>query len=46
VCDTVYHLIQTLREHLPQIEKLVEEGIISIDDFDYPEFNNGCEIIP
>ena len=46
VCDTVYHLIETLRDYIPQIEKLIKDGIISIDDFKYPEFNNGCEIIP
>jgi len=46
VCHTVYHLITTMRKYLPQIEQLLKDGIISIDDFKYPEFNNGCEIIP
>jgi len=46
VCDTVYHLVGTLRRYLPQIQNFIQEGIISINDFRYPEFNNGCEIIP
>lgn len=46
VCDTVYHLTGTLRKYIPEIEKLIDGEVISIDDFKYPEFNNGCEIIP
>ncbi len=46
VCDTVKHLISTLRGQMPRVAKLIEDGQISLDTFDYPEFNNGCEIIP
>ena len=46
VCGTVKHLISTLREHIPAIELLIEQGYVSLEDFRYPEFNNGCEIIP
>lgn len=46
VCDTVLHLIRELRSLLPQIQGLIESGLVEIESFDYPEFNNGCEIIP
>ena len=46
ICSTVRHLIGELREALPGIRMLIESGIIRKEDFDYPEFNNGCEIIP
>ncbi|MHA1637727.1 MAG: TIGR04084 family radical SAM/SPASM domain-containing protein [Candidatus Thorarchaeota archaeon] len=46
ICDTVKHLITAIREHLQIVEKLVASGVISLTDFDYPEYNNGCEIIP
>ena len=46
VCETVKHTILQLRIHLPEVSKLIEHGTISIEDFNYPEFNNGCEIIP
>ncbi|MFW9960303.1 MAG: TIGR04084 family radical SAM/SPASM domain-containing protein [Candidatus Thorarchaeota archaeon] len=46
VCTTVKHLISTLREHIPTITSLIEAGQISLEEFRYPEYNNGCEIIP
>ncbi|MCF2138227.1 MAG: TIGR04084 family radical SAM/SPASM domain-containing protein [Candidatus Thorarchaeota archaeon] len=46
ICDTVKYLIRELQNQVPRVRQLVERGIISVDDFDYPEFNNGCEIIP
>ncbi|MFX1484831.1 MAG: TIGR04084 family radical SAM/SPASM domain-containing protein [Promethearchaeota archaeon] len=46
ICDLTKHLIKELRSHLPDVKKLVDSGVISPDDLDYPEFNNGCEIIP
>lgn len=46
VCDTVKHLLGCLREILPEVRELVDRGVISLSDFAYPEFNNGCEIIP
>jgi putative peptide-modifying radical SAM enzyme len=46
VCHTVKHLIAEIRGIVPDVRNLVEKGVISLDDFNYPEFNNGCEIIP
>ncbi|MHA1576923.1 MAG: TIGR04084 family radical SAM/SPASM domain-containing protein [Candidatus Thorarchaeota archaeon] len=46
VCNTVKHLTSELRKQIPRIERFIAEELISIDDFKYPEYNNGCEIIP
>ena len=46
VCETIKHFINELQKVVPKIQEMVESGIISRDDFVYPEFNNGCEIIP
>jgi hypothetical protein len=31
---------------VPLAERLMSEGVLPMDAFDYPEINNGCEIIP
>jgi len=46
ICDVVKHLIATLRFVEPAVRNLIEKRIIKLEDFQYPEFNNGCEIIP
>jgi putative peptide-modifying radical SAM enzyme len=46
VCGTVKHLIWELEELKPKILKLISSGVLSLKDFDYPEINNCCEIIP
>ncbi|MFX0055944.1 MAG: TIGR04084 family radical SAM/SPASM domain-containing protein [Promethearchaeota archaeon] len=46
VCSSVKHLVASLSKHVPAVKKLIEEGVVSLADFEYPEFNNGCEIIP
>ena len=46
VCDTVKHLVKSLQKHTHEVQDLIDSGIISLNDFTYPEFNNGCEIIP
>jgi putative peptide-modifying radical SAM enzyme len=46
ICDTVRCLVDALRKVLPQVRRLVGEGVVSVEDFNYPEYNNGCEIIP
>jgi putative peptide-modifying radical SAM enzyme len=46
VCSSVKHLVASLRKHVPAVKKLIDEGVVSIADFEYPEYNNGCEIIP
>jgi len=46
VCKTVKHLIKELKMIKSEVKKLIERGIISIDQFDYPTYNNTTEIIP
>jgi radical SAM protein with 4Fe4S-binding SPASM domain len=46
VCDITRHLISELRRHAPRVKELIESGTVSIEDFNYPVYNNGCEIIP
>jgi radical SAM protein with 4Fe4S-binding SPASM domain len=46
ICRTVKHLVMELQEALPHVWALIDAGVIGIAPFDYPEFNNGCEIIP
>lgn len=46
ICAMVRHLVKELQEILPHIRTMIDTGVINESDFDYPEFNNGCEIIP
>jgi putative peptide-modifying radical SAM enzyme len=46
ICRTVRHLVTELRSSLPLVRSLIDDGTIRREEFDYPEFNNGCEIIP
>ncbi|MDG6991320.1 MAG: TIGR04084 family radical SAM/SPASM domain-containing protein [Nitrososphaerota archaeon] len=46
ICSTVKHLVNELRGAEPLVEALIKEGALKSSDFDYPAFNNGCEIIP
>ena len=46
ICSTVRHLVGELQEALPEVEALIASGKVKRSDFDYPELNNGCEIIP
>ncbi|MFX1578417.1 MAG: TIGR04084 family radical SAM/SPASM domain-containing protein, partial [Promethearchaeota archaeon] len=46
ICEVSRHLFQTLKSHSRKVGELIENGVISKDSFDYPEYNNGCEIIP
>ena len=46
VCETVKYFIDVLKRVKPEIEDLISKKIISAQDFAYPAFNNGCEIIP
>ncbi len=46
ICSTVKHLMRELQEALPQVMGLIESGVVKGEDFEYPEFNNGCEIVP
>ncbi|MCK5046627.1 MAG: SPASM domain-containing protein, partial [Candidatus Heimdallarchaeota archaeon] len=46
VCGTVEHMVSELKSIKDEVQLLIEKGIISKTEFDYPSFNNGCEIIP
>lgn len=46
ICSTVRHLVRELEAALPHIREMIGRGVIGRKEFDYPEFNNGCEIIP
>lgn len=46
ICSTVKHLVRELENATPRVRELIRTGVIRSDEFDYPEFNNGCEIIP
>ncbi|MFW9981177.1 MAG: TIGR04084 family radical SAM/SPASM domain-containing protein [Candidatus Thorarchaeota archaeon] len=46
VCVITKHLIQELQKQVPRVKELLADGIVLIKDFQYPEYNNGCEIIP
>lgn len=45
VCRTVRILVESLRELIPVVHKLLLEGRIGMGEFNYPRFNS-CEIIP
>lgn len=46
VCKTVRHMIDELRAIKKEVLELIENGLIKKEEFAYPTFNNGCEIIP
>ncbi len=46
VCSSTKHMIDELEKLVPLATKLIEDGVLPPDAFDYPEINNGCEIIP
>ena len=46
ICSTVRHLVKELNAALPEVRTLIEKGSVARSDFEYPELNNGCEIIP
>ena len=46
ICKTTKHMINELRKCVPPARRLIDEGILESEFFDYPEINNGCEIIP
>jgi putative peptide-modifying radical SAM enzyme len=45
VCDTVKNMVDALREALAEVRRLIDEGRIRPEDFQYPKYNS-CEIIP
>ncbi|MGA1848504.1 MAG: TIGR04084 family radical SAM/SPASM domain-containing protein [Thermoplasmatota archaeon] len=46
VCDSTRHMIEELEKLVPLAKQLISSGVIDEKEFDYPEINNGCEIIP
>ena len=45
VCETVRNLVEAVTNETPRIQKLVQQGRVSMKDFEYLKYN-GCEIIP
>lgn len=45
ICNTIKHLINSLKNKIPKIEKLLKEKIITKEDFEYEKYF-GPEIIP
>jgi radical SAM protein with 4Fe4S-binding SPASM domain len=46
VCLSTRRMVEALGRSVPRARELIEAGILPRDAFDYPELNNGCEIIP
>ena len=46
ICATVKHLVKELEAAKPRVQSLIADGKVRRSDFQYPELNNGCEIIP
>jgi len=46
VCEATRHMIRELEKLAPLAQTLMDEGVLPLDAFDYPDINNGCEIIP
>jgi uncharacterized protein len=45
VCDTVRALVNAVNTEIPRINKLINDGKVSLSDFKFIKYN-GCEIIP
>ena len=45
VCVTARHLVEEMEKALPKVKKLMGEGKVREQDFEYTKFNS-CEIIP
>ncbi len=45
VCNTVAELVEAVKAELPRIQRLINNGKLSLKDFGYLKYN-GCEIIP
>ncbi len=46
VCLSTRRMIEGLQELVPIAKELIEKGILDESSLEYPEVNNGCEIIP
>jgi len=45
VCDTAKGLINAVKAELPRINRLIDNGKVRLNDFEFGKYN-GCEIIP
>jgi putative peptide-modifying radical SAM enzyme len=45
VCSTVKALVNTIEAELPRIKRLIKNGKVSQQDFEFMKYN-GCEIVP
>jgi len=45
VCNTVFNMITSLKDYESNLRQLLDEGRVTIEDFDYGKYNS-CEIIP
>ncbi|MEM3459242.1 MAG: TIGR04084 family radical SAM/SPASM domain-containing protein [Candidatus Bathyarchaeia archaeon] len=45
VCGTVKNLVDAITDEMPRIKGLIENGSVSLKDFEFMKYN-GCEIIP
>ena len=45
ICSTIIHLIEEINKRIPEIRKLIKEGIVEEKDFEYLKYF-GPEIIP
>jgi len=46
VCVTVKHLMNELKRILPSIKQAIADGKITLEDLNYPKYNNSVEVIP
>jgi len=46
ICETTRQMIRELEKLVPLVSRLMDEKVIQETALDYPEVNNGCEIIP
>lgn len=45
VCDTIFFLVNSLKNITPKIEEMIAKGELKLEDFNYNKYN-GAEIIP
>jgi len=46
MCWTVRHFISEMRRVQPRVQELIDKDVVTLEDFNYPKLNVGCEIIP
>lgn len=46
VCKTIRHLMNEMHRVLPSVQKVIDDGFFTVEDFHYPAYNNSIEVIP